>query len=198
MKKSIQHIIATFIIALVVILLLTGTYLLTDKENSGIENFSTADCSLSLTANLFPSDAFLQEYPYLDGDYSYRYDGGLFQSRATACASVKYAPEVYDQAKEFCFQQFSVEDKHCFTAGGYRFMEHLCHTQVNEQGVRETACGYPGFFNMFAFNDSSQTLLFLGYYSSEENDEIAKLAETDFGAFINDSFSDILELIKSE
>ena len=164
-------------------LLFASLYWLTDKSVSGIENFHPADCSLSLTANLFPDDNFLQEYSYIEGDYSYRYDGGILQSRAKAFALVRYAPDVYLKAKEFCLQQFSLCENHGFEIGAYTFFEHLCHTQPNSQGMQEAACKYPELFNMFAFNDSDCTLVFLGYYCDNENDETTMLAESDFHAF---------------
>lgn len=192
MKKGINQLIIVAIVAAVVIALLTSAYLCTDKYVVGIENFSFADCSLSLTAELFPSENFLQEYPYLEGDYTYRYDGKISRNRAAAFAELKYSEEVYAQAKAFCLQKFVIEEQHCFSAGAYMFMEHLCHTKVNAQGVQEAACGYPQCFNMFGFDDASGTLLFLGYYSSKE-DEITTLAQTDFEAFFNGPFAALLQ-----
>ena len=192
MKKRIkQGSIAFFAVALVLFLLASG-YLLTDKYVTGIQNFSLADCSLSLTAKLFPSENFLQEYPYVEGDYTYRYDGKIGQNRAAVFAAVTYSKEAYAQAKAFCLQQFILEEQHCFSAGTYRFMEHLCHTKANDQGVQEAACGYPKCFNLFGFDDASGTLLFLGYYSSKE-DESTMLAQTDFEAFFNGPFAEFLQ-----
>ena len=189
MKKSVKLFAAVLGIVLTVLFLLANLYFLTDKRVSGLENFSPADCSLSLTANLFPSDRFLRDYPYIAGDYFYSYDGGFLQNRAAAFAWVRYSPDLYLQAKEYCSQQFMIDDSHCFAVDAYHFTEHLCYTCANAQGVQEVECRFPEHFNMFAFDDSECLLMFLGYYCSDKNDETTKLAETDFEAFLRDIYS---------
>lgn len=184
MIKFVKKIALVFGVIAVLLVIAASSYLLTDKAVCGIENYKPADCSLSLTAHLFPSDNFLQDYNYLEGDYSYRYDGGITQHRATAIAMVRYEPDVYHQAKETCLKQFSLCDRHCFTIEEYYFAEHLCHTKETAQGTWEVSCKYPRKFNMFAFNDANYSLIFLGYYCSNENDEVTLLAESNFEAFL--------------
>lgn len=192
MKRFTKRMVIAALVVFGILLASASAYLLTDKSVLGIENFSPADCSLSLTAHLFPDDGFLQEYTYLEGDYSYCYDGGILQSRATAIAWVRYAPDVYQKAKEACVQQFSLCKNHCFTVEGYSFAENLCHIQENELGKWEATCQYPSHFNMFAFNDDDCSLLFLGYYCDDESDEITLLAKSDFEAFLIKAFSNSL------
>ena len=38
---------------------------------------------------------------------------------------------------------------------------------------------------MFAYNDKTCTLIFLGYYNGDPDDPEKELAKSDFGAFIN-------------
>lgn len=184
MIKFVKQIALVLCVVAVLLTIAAGSYLLTDKTSFGIENFKPTDCSLSLTAHLFPSDNFLLEYNYLEGDYSYCYDGGITQHRATAISVVRYAPDVYHQAKEACLNQFSLCDRHCFAIEEYHFVEHLCHNEETAQGTWEASCQYPRIFNMFAFNDAKYSLIFLGYYCSNENDEVTLLAESNFEAFL--------------
>lgn len=155
----------------------------------GIENYSQADSSLSLSKNLFPSEDFLTRFSYYEGDYQYYFNGKLAGGYATSFSYLRYDSEEYEKAKDFCIQEFSVTDEHQFQIGDYVFIEHLCYTKENTEGEYVITCQYPKIFNMFAYNDSSCTLIFLGNYNSDVTSISRQQALTDFNSFYNEYFS---------
>lgn len=155
---------------------------------SGIENFSPFDSTLSLSQNLFPSEDFLDRFAYTEGDYHYYFNGKLMGGYATSFSLLRYAPGTYESAKEYCVQHFAITDEHQYTIGNYTFIEHLSYTSANKEGKYVLTCQYPQLFNMFAYDDSSKTLLFLGYYNSNLDSPSTQIALTDFEAFFNEHF----------
>lgn len=186
MKKFLKSLLLWTAVAVLCVFALALLALSTDKQVSGLEEYSPADCSLSLSAYLFPCEDFPEKFSYLAGDYQYFYDGRISGSNAVALSYLKYAPEMYEEAKTFCLQQFSATDEHRFVLKGYTFIEHLWRTKKNAQEKWVTTCGFPDHFSMFAYNDESRVLLFLGYYNGETG---SPLPEEDFEAFYNTWFA---------
>ena len=62
MKRFVKRTVIAALVVFGILLVSASAYLLTDKSVLGIENFSPADCSLSLTAHLFPNDGFLRDH----------------------------------------------------------------------------------------------------------------------------------------
>ena len=90
-------------------------------------------------------------------------------------------------------QHFTLTDKHQYQVGDYHFIEHLCYDTKNAEGEYVISCLYPAIFNMFAYNDSIHTLVFIGYYEPNSNPK-TQLALTDFEAFYEEHFAKYYEL----
>ena len=180
--------IISWVACILIIILILCALPVFGNQISGIENYSPADSTLSLSKHLYPSDDFLCRFDYTDGDYQYYYNGVMLDGYAVAFSLLQYCPEQYKAAKQFCLQNFTKTDEHQYQVNGYHFMEHLCYEK--EIGVREYAvsCLYPEMFNMFGYNDSIHTLIFLGYYEPNSDPE-TQLALTDFEAFYNHHFA---------
>lgn len=155
---------------------------------SGIENYSPADSTLSLSLYLYPNEDFPEQFDYVAGDYQYYFNGKLSGGYATAFSFLTYSPEQYAAAKEYCLQEFSLTDEHQYRVGNYTFVEHLCYTSKNETGNYVVSCQYPAIFNMFAFSDEDNTLLFLGYFNADSDAPSSQLALSDFAAFFQEHF----------
>ncbi len=180
---------ARIIIMFIVLLFLLSSC--TPLEKHGIENFNMNTCSVSLTANLFPSENFLSLYKYENGDYHYCDENDWAWGYVTAFACLKYTPEVYGQAKSFCMQNFTFCEDHQYDYNDYHFAEHLCYTEMDEKGDRQIACQYPKQFNMFAYHDEECTLIFLGYYNGEPDAQEKQLAISEFTQFLTEVYPDI-------
>lgn len=181
------------IVVLIILVVCLGILPVFRQHNAGLENFAPEDSTLSLCQNLYPSRDFLECFPYIHGDYQYDYNGILLDSYAVAFSYLTYTPEQYVQAKQFCSQQFSNTDSHQYHIGDYHFIEHLCYTSKSEEGKYIPTCQYPECFNMFAYNDSLCTLLFLGYYEPNLDTE-TQMALSDFSTFFRKHFSRYYEL----
>ena len=170
------------------IILLVSAFPVFKTQISGIENYAPADSTLSLSKYLYPSEDFLSRFEYTDGDYHYYYNGIMLDGYAVAFSVLRYCPDQYETAKQFCFQQFTDTDEHQYQVGDYFFIEHLCYDNKNDEGEYVVSCLYPEMFNMFAYNDSIHTLVFIGYYEPNSDFE-TQLALTDFEAFYDEHFS---------
>ena len=186
MKRFYILLVSTILLVFILLLCFFPTM---EKHISGVENYNPADSTLGLSANLFPSENFLDQFPYTTGDYRFFFNGKLYQGYSTALCVLRYTPEQYCDAKEYCLEQFILTDEHQFQIGDYIFAEHLCYTSKDEEGKYVPACQYPTIFNMYAYNDSNHTLIFLGYYNGDADVSVTQLALTDFEAFYNAHFS---------
>ena len=84
---------------------------------------------------------------------------------------------------------FFTKDEHRYRIGTYTFIEHLCHKDKDADGKFVVKCQYPEHFNMFSYDDSTNTLLFLGYYNSDPESVSTPLALNDFESFYQTHFS---------
>ena len=176
------------VVCILAIVFLMGALPVFKNQVSGIENYSPADSTLSLSKYLYPSEDFLTRFAYTAGDYQYYYNGIMMDGYAVAFSVLNYSPEQYETAKQFCFQEFTHTDEHQYQIGDYHFIEHLCYEDKNEMDEFVVSCLYPEMFNMFAYNDSLHTLLFLGYYESN-CDRTTQLAESNFETFYGEVFA---------
>lgn len=153
-------------------------------EKRGLDHFEKHTCSVGLTANLFPSDEFLTDFECEYGDYQYFDSDDWKWGNVNVSAYLCYSTENYENAKDYCLEKLSFCDSHQYEVQGFQFYEILCHQSMSESGDFLGGCRYPRQFNMFAYNDQTCTLLFLGYYNGEPDNEEKQLAETDFSAFL--------------
>lgn len=150
-------------------------------ELDGLDNFSIYDCKVELTVYLLPSETFLSDYTYSQGDY-YFYE---YKMHPKAFIYLQYDLEEYTQAKAYCFSRFALVEDNRHEFGGYCFIENnTYHDSKNESSW------YPKWFNMFGYNDETQTLFFLGYYNGSISDEDKALATTDFSGFLIKHFGE--------
>ena len=191
-----MHRVKKWLIAIAVLVglfLMMGTLPVFRMQASGIENFQREYCHVGLTSHLYPGEDFLNRYAYVTGDYHYYCNGVLGDMYRVAFSVLEYTPEQYQAAKAYCFQRFTDTDEHRYEVGDYHFIEHLWQTKETETGEWEIYCKFPEMFNMFAYNDTNHTLLFLGYYEPNCEPE-TQLALTDFEEFYDKHFAKYYEL----
>lgn len=168
----------------------------TPYQKDGIENFSKYTCSVELTANLFPSDDFLQKYNYTQSDYHYIDTEDWVWGYAKAFARLTYAPEVYEAAKQHCLDSFVLSEEHTYRNSQYSFTEHLCYKSKNEAGEWVLQSKFPRHFNMFGFDDESCTLFFIGYYNGDPNSAERELAQNDFYSFLSEVYGEYYNFVR--
>ena len=188
MKKLYSAILAIFI-----------TIVLTACEppfiREGLDEYSSAICSVGLTQYLYPSEDFISKYAYHTGDFYY-YDNPLFSAWGLeiAFSYLQYDSLAYDEAKKYCIDSFVLSESNTYMFGEYYFVENITFENFNNTYYAD----FPEWFNMFGYDDSTKTLFFLGYHNSDPHDDVPQLAATDFPLFLNHVYSQYYDFVNNE
>lgn len=152
----------------------------------GIENFETGESSVELNYQILPSEDFLEDFEYTNADYHYRYGGfWLLIGFSEECSliSVQYEKEEYKEAKSYCLQNMQLVDDFCLEHNGYTF---LLNTQQLDR--------FPSWFNMVAYNDSLNCLVFMGFYDDYDySTDDSQSVQSNWSEFLEKHFSDIYD-----
>jgi len=158
----------------------------------GYENFQTSHSHYELNHYLVPSLDFTELFQYTDIDYYYREEyNSLFDFTERSFLVVKYEKQIYEQAKEYCFQNMQLSDTNFVEYNEYVFIENT--ELATKQDRNGTLSSFPNWFNMFSYNDNSNSLLFLGFYNSNYTSDDAQNVRDNWGAFLEKHFSDIYD-----
>lgn len=176
-----------FVLLLLACLLLTGC---TPIRVDGLQDYSKEDSSFSITKHLFPSDDFLIDYPYLDGDYHYYGKVDLGPGYDKAFAYLAYDPETYAEAKEHCLNQFNLAKDVIYACDNISFLEHLWYTIKDDSGEWVIINKFPRQFNMLGYDDASCTLYFIGYFNGDSKSAERTLAEENFKEFLKSAYGE--------
>lgn len=193
--------IITFI--LVVITLVFGVIFFVLKLTStgyttiGLENYPTIYDAFEINQFLVPKGIMFRsqheirtDFPY-ESAYYYAYEGNLFSFKGEASVtilSIVYDEETYLDAKQYMFDNTDYAVYVHYSYNGYEFFENIAlprdHRILNENGKNSFGLGW---FNMICYNDSRQTLIFLGFHlSSNEPDEV--YTQQGWGVFLKEYF----------
>lgn len=182
MKKIQLFLICIF---LIICMSLTSCGGVIDKE--GLDYFyenNTGISQYSVTRNNFLTPEFLDQFPYLDGDFHYREESENFIFGPTlerSFAWIKYDADQYDQAKESWLAGKKMNEESVDGQTAYGFTFNLIY-----------AYQYPKWIFLFGNNDVTQTLVFMGFYISNDHNDFdnCSLVETDIGAFLQKFYGD--------
>ena len=158
MKKLMVLVLLLFICT---ILYACGTGYRVDVE--GVHNFDKEEGYVEINVHLLPSDHFLEHYPYTSAQYNHK---EIFRNRlsivATECSIVivNYNAEQYALAKEFCLQNMELVNS--FEYNGYMFAENVMLAKARGELRDDNTISIPHIFNMFAYHDEKQCLIFVG------------------------------------
>ena len=150
----------------------------------GIENFDKHVGHFEINYQILPSEDFLEDYEYTNADYHYRNDiTSFFDIFGTqrSLISVQYEKEEYKEAKSYCLQNMQLVDDFCLEHNGYTF---LLNTQQLDM--------FPNWFNMVAYNDSLNCLVFMGFYGDYSTDD-SQSVQSNWSEFLEKHFSDIYD-----
>ena len=163
-------------------------------EKHGLSNYHPMDSNFEITQQFFPTENsdFLDMFDYVWGDYHY-YESPLTIIKspyAKAIAVLKYEQNVYWEAKQYCLDHMYLSSTNIKEYNGYMFSENLAFAKENDSLEDGENTDFPGWFTMMAYNDSLNTLVFIGFYCTYDDDPDAAYAETDFGKFLDIFFSE--------
>ena len=180
MKRFIKTALVIFMLCSVVLMTSCG-YTVYDE---GIENFAECDSTIEIWANLMPMHhKFIDMFEYTDADYFY-HDTAVapgYRHIERVLVRLEYDSAVYEEAKEYCQENMVLSENNSFEHNGYIFIENI----KNLQTASTHLCDYPRAFQMFVYNDSNCTLLFVGFYCTiEVKNEVEKAIEEGWGTFL--------------
>ena len=166
-----KKILCIFLIAFIC-LGLTGCYV--DLEENSLEDYilfinqhnqGKSSVEIDDPRYLLPGISFFEEYEYLEGGYFWREDDplrGLFTSNVFPNISLlylRYDENVYPNAKQAMFEKIEPYGDKFYEYNNYVFYENSNFISLN--GARF----FPEELAMACYNDSNNTLLFIGLYS---------------------------------
>ena len=146
-----------------------------DVELHGIEKYGRSNSSMTLTQYLIPilegedgEEAFLRDYQYIEGDYFYSDKGFLTKNAMEkALMYLIYDSEMYGEAKNVALNSFPLSSINRYTYNGYSFIENLAY--YNSHIDEGENLYFPKHFNMVAYNDEKNTIIFIGFIFGKES-----------------------------
>ena len=145
-----------------------------DLENSSLEDyiihidkndFGYSNSEIDHPAYFLPSNSFLQDYSYLEGNYYWRENDslrGAFTANVNPEISLlclKYDKAIYQDEKEFMLKEIKPYNDKFYEYNSYVFYENSNFISFKESR------SFPQHFTMACYNDENCTLIFMGLYS---------------------------------
>ena len=163
-------------------------------KTDGIQNFNKYDGPSEINVDILPSDDFIEKFEYIDAQYFYRecYDGwwdALADEKSVVV--FRYDENNYNAAKEFCLNEMNLSDTYTLEYNGYVFKENIATAIRYSVYSVDDVHSFPRRFNMFAYNDELNTLVFFGCFFSGYSDDDAMLIISQWGEFLDANFSDL-------
>ena len=158
----------------------------------GYENFQVNHSHYELNNYILPTTDFVDIFQNIDVEYFYREEyksANQFVERSFLV--INYEKAIYEQAKEYCLQNMQLSGSGYMEYNGYRFVENIKLAKM--QNRYETPGSFPHWFNMFAYNDNANCLIFMGFYSPDYSSDDAQNVCDNWGEFIEKHFSDIYD-----
>jgi len=192
MKRKISvSFISAFLIVFCASFLLCGC---TEKlYREGLENFATEDSTHSYCDFVLPTETFLEDYAYIDGDWYYYWkDEGFFSDeRDSGLMWLQYDEATYENVKEIVFSNFSLSNDIIISINGYNFYQNLSYAEIWSY-----ADGFPEDC-FVAFNDGKKIFVSFFLYVSDDEEEllnsiittdIDNLTEEEWSAYLTEFF----------
>ena len=166
-----------------------------DVEVFSYHRFNQA--SMELCFNVLPQSFMNEErefrdvYDYLDGKIGYFYSGDFTHpSFEKIFIYIVYDDENYELAKACCFAEgeMSLSEEAVEEYNGFIFYDN--YQSFKPEYIEKAKSSFPYEFGRFAYNDEKNTLVFMAYYMSkdEETETKAEQAQNDWSAFLAENF----------
>ena len=172
----------------IAVIILSLCFLLTSCSRTieirGLEKFDKANSTHSLCQNLLPDD-MINKFSYQSGDYFYLEVApeGFGSIYDKALLYLTYDKTIYPAAKQYAMEQLDLSEE--------IVEEYNCFVFYDNQNPYVDISPYE--FNRFAYNDETNTLLFIGFYASMEfHDEVDAYAN-DWGAFLENYYGEFYD-----
>ena len=147
---------------------------------SGIENYHPAYSEFSTSDKIMPDD-FLNKFEYVSGDYRYMEENFISWTEPTVDRSLvwlSYDSFVYADAKQYAMDNMVLSESAVEEYNGYVFYD-------NYADIERDGFSYPRRFKRFGYNDSKNTLIFIGFYHSDRS-----LSFSEWSAFLEEFYNE--------
>ncbi len=154
-----------------------------------------AHSEVELNVHLLPTNDFDSRFEYVDIDYHFRahYKTPLsLIGTEKTIVIIEYEQSVYEKAKEFCLEEMKLSDSNIIEYNGYIFIENI-KLAVAQDRYKNGSSTYPEDFNMFAYNEELNVLVFMGYYNAKYSAKDAEYVSANWGEFLEENFSDLYD-----
>ena len=163
---------------------------------SGIENFRKEESNQSINQCLLPSNSFLTAFEYEEADYHYRdeYESFLLLSGCEqSFVRLRYNADNYQTAKDYCLDTMRLSDQNTFEYNGFTFIENIALHEGRDSLKDGKNIYYPHFFNILAYNDEKQELIFIGFFAAKAYHDETNIALTDWSAFLDRYYTEFYD-----
>lgn len=172
-----------FSVAVLLCVCLSACYTADPFEKRSLDSFSSTWSNYGTTRNIIP-EGFIDKFAYTDG-YCYHFCFGKsdfsFDISDRALLFFEYDDETYNQAKEYVFANLTLSSEPIEEYNGYIFYDNYAeHFNFD----------FPYAFLRFAYNDSKNTLIFMGCYTFEDFDKDIEQTSADWGAFLEEYYGE--------
>ena len=147
-------------------------------ERDSLDSFSPMCSDFGIAANIIPEN-FIENFKYTDGYWCHFIFGktffSLFSQSERVLLFFEYDDETYFQAKEYVFENLKLSYSPVEKYNNFVFYDNYTDG--------ESYC-FPYSFVRFAYNDSKNTLIFIGCYMSRDFDDNIDEVTNDWGLYL--------------
>ena len=164
------------IIFIVFCLCLNSCGLSDPYEISGLENYNPHNSEYGTSDGIITDD-FINKFDYISGNYHYVEADNFSLFRPVLDRSIiylSYDSAVYADAKQYAMNNMSLSDDIVEECNGYVFYDNYVDEDFS----------FPRNFKRFAYNDTHNTLIFIGFFTGEDFDL------TDWEEFLEKHYGD--------
>ena len=161
---------------------------------SGIEEYPSNLSNFELHVHLLPTDGFIDRFKHTDAEYHFAQDYDGFwdiTGKERLVLALTYEESIYKQAKAYCFQNMQLDETNMLEYGGHIFIENIKLAVGQDRYGDGKLNGYPRFFQMFAYNDVTHSLVFIGFYDSEYTSQDADVVSSQWEKFLQENFLEL-------
>lgn len=163
------------------------------RRIEGIEYFFDGESEFEINVWILPSDDFLERFDYTNAEYcfdvKYKHYLSMLGNERSLIA-INYEQSSYEDAKAFCLQEMVLSDSNRVEYNGYTFIENI--RIAKDPTGNSYSSQFPQYYNMFAYNDNLQCLIFIGRYDLQMDHSVtAQDILSNWGEYLNEQFSDI-------
>ena len=157
-------------------------------EKKGLDNFSANDSDYGICGDLIPPE-LIDKYNYEKGDYFFiTKEKAPFIPEYDKCLLyLVYDDNTYSEAKKYTMEQLILSDQAVEVHNNYYFFENWTPAETGDTFLKDN---FPHEFVRFAYNDTNNTLIFIGLFMPETSNKTTDQTSTDWSSFLEQYYGE--------